>query len=84
MKFGLLAEIRRGRGLRGVHEPNLLSGIFLLFKNDLIAPKHEKSVKKYSIKLFHVLKGVDLNKTTRLGLQCQTPFFPECQNPSGG
>ena len=36
MKFGLLAEIRRGRGLRGVHEPKLLSGIFLLFKNDLI------------------------------------------------
>ena len=27
VKFGLLAEIRRGRGLRGVQEPNLLSGI---------------------------------------------------------
>ena len=30
VKFGLLAEIRRGRGLRGVQEPNLLSGIFLI------------------------------------------------------
>ena len=30
VKFGLLAEIRRGRGLRGVHEPNLLSGIFFI------------------------------------------------------
>ena len=43
VKFGLLAEIRRGRGLKGVHEPNLLSGIF---KNDLIAPKHEIKHKK--------------------------------------
>ena len=42
VKFGLLAEIRQGRCLRGVQEPNLLSGIFLLFKNDLIAAKHEK------------------------------------------
>ena len=32
VKFGLLAEIRRGRGLRGVHEPNLLSGIFHCLK----------------------------------------------------
>ena len=30
VKFGLLAEIRRGRGLREVHEPNLLSGIFFI------------------------------------------------------
>ena len=30
VKFGLLAEIRQGRGLRGVHEPNLLSGIFFI------------------------------------------------------
>ena len=37
VKFWLLAEIRWGRGIQ---EPNLLSGIFLLFKNDIIAPKH--------------------------------------------
>ena len=42
VKFGLFAEIRWGRGLRGVQEPNLLSGIFSLFKNDVIAAKHEK------------------------------------------
>ena len=46
VKFGLLAEIRRGRGLKGVFEPNLLSGIFSLFKNYLIAPKHEIKHKK--------------------------------------
>ena len=45
VKFGLLAEIRRGRGLRGIQEPNLLSGSFTLFKNYLIAPKHEKALK---------------------------------------
>ena len=32
VKFGLLAEIRRGRGLRGIQEPNLLSGNFLIVK----------------------------------------------------
>ena len=45
MKFGLLAEIRLGRGPRGIQEPNLLSGIFLIVKNDLIAAIHEKSIK---------------------------------------
>ena len=30
VKFGLLAELRRGRGLRGVHGPNLLSGIYFI------------------------------------------------------
>ena len=30
VKFGLLAEISWGRGLRGVQEPNLLLGIFLI------------------------------------------------------
>ena len=34
LKFG-------GRGLRGSKGPTLLSGIILLLKNDLIAPKHE-------------------------------------------
>ena len=49
LKFGVLAEIRRGRGLKGVHEPNMLSGIFLLFKNDLIDPKHEKKPKNKNV-----------------------------------
>jgi len=30
VKFGLLAEIRLGRGPRGIQEPNLLSGIFVI------------------------------------------------------
>ena len=30
VEFGLLAEIRRGRGLRGIQEPNLLSGNFFI------------------------------------------------------
>ena len=54
VKFGLLAEIRRGRGLRGIQEPNLLSDIFLLFKNDLIAPKHEKTIE---IKMLYLKTG---------------------------
>ena len=30
VEFGLLAEIRRGRGLRAIQEPNLLSGNFFI------------------------------------------------------
>ena len=101
MKFGLLAEIRWGRGLRGVHEPNLLSGIFFYclkmiqllqnmkkrlntpppshphnclkilkdsLKNSIILPVVSRVYQmsyKFSIKLFYVLKGVDLNKTIK-------------------
>ena len=41
--------VKKHYSLRRVHEPNLLSGIFLLFKNDLIAPKHEKKLKNKNI-----------------------------------
>ena len=41
---------------------NPVSGIFVLLKNYLIAQKHEKSIK---IEMFHVFKGVDLNKTIK-------------------
>ena len=95
-----MAEVGGAGGLRGGQGPNPVIRYFLLFKNDLIAPKHEKSIKikmflhplnslkilqdslknsinlpivsrvyqmglKYSIKLFHVLKDVNWNKTIR-------------------
>ena len=49
VKFGLLAEIRRGRGLRGSMSPTCYQVFVLLFKNDLIAAKHEKKTLTLSL-----------------------------------
>ena len=103
--LGFWLKLGGGGVWGGSMSPTCYQVFFLLFKNDLIGPKHEKKPKnknditppshplnshkilqdslknsivlpvvsrlyqmgsKYSIKLFHVLKGVDLNKTMKI------------------